>query len=161
VREAGKYQPLFKYLSECEQTEVTLTLEQIEAIIGYQLPTTAGAERAWWSNRAKGAFQSSAWLEASYRVEQIDLEARTVTFRKPTEHNVTLKDGVVLWDSTLVKALRQHMGLSQADFAKELGIRQQTVSEWEKAVYSPSRASSKHLALIAERMGFKYLPTDE
>lgn len=64
-----------------------------------------------------------------------------------------IKDNVE-WTSEKVKALRDHLGLTQAQFAEELGVRQQTISEWEVGVYQPRRSTSKYLALIAERAGF-------
>ncbi len=48
------------------------------------------------------------------------------------------------------------MGLSQAELAAELGVRQQTISEWETGMYQPKRAMSKLLTLVAERAGFTY-----
>lgn len=66
------------------------------------------------------------------------------------------KSGAVLWDTTLIRGLRQHMGLTQGQFAEVLGVRQQTVSEWELGLYAPTRATGKHLALVAERAEFSY-----
>ncbi len=65
-------------------------------------------------------------------------------------------DDTLQWNSELIRALRLHMGLTQAGMAKELGVRQQTVSEWEKGIYTPTRASSKHLTLVAEKAAFRY-----
>ena len=48
------------------------------------------------------------------------------------------------WNGQLMRALRQHMGLTQAQFAEELGVRQQTVSEWEQGVYLPTRGPGEH-----------------
>jgi len=62
----------------------------------------------------------------------------------------------VEWSPEEIKALRAHMGLSQRDLAKELGVRQQTISEWETGVYKPRRYTAKYLTLIAERVGFLY-----
>ncbi len=55
-----------------------------------------------------------------------------------------------------MRALRRHLGLSQSDMAEELGVRQQTVSEWETGVYRPRGASARILAIIAERASFEY-----
>ncbi len=63
---------------------------------------------------------------------------------------------VVEWDADRVKALRDHLGMTQIQFAEELGVRQQTISEWEVGVYKPRRSTSKYLELIAERAGFAY-----
>ena len=60
------------------------------------------------------------------------------------------------WDSEKVKALRQHLGLTQTELSEELGVRQQTVSEWECGVYKPRVSSAKLLNLVAEREQFQY-----
>jgi DNA-binding transcriptional regulator YiaG len=60
------------------------------------------------------------------------------------------------WDAGQVRALRQHLGLSQRELAEELGTRQQTISEWETGQYQPRGASVRLLTLVAERAGFQY-----
>jgi len=60
------------------------------------------------------------------------------------------------WDAAKVKALRFYMGLTQQMFARRLGVRQQTVSEWEKGIYRPRGATVTLFAIIAEQVGFKY-----
>ena len=60
------------------------------------------------------------------------------------------------WDGTQVRALRQHLRLTQQQMADELGIRQQTVSEWETGMYQPRGTSSTLLTMVAERAGFSY-----
>jgi DNA-binding transcriptional regulator YiaG len=60
------------------------------------------------------------------------------------------------WDSRHVRALRNHLGLTQRELADRLGTRQQTISEWEKGVYRPRGASSTLLSIVAERAKFKY-----
>jgi DNA-binding transcriptional regulator YiaG len=60
------------------------------------------------------------------------------------------------WSPERIKALREHLGMTQRQLADELGVRQQTISEWEVGVYVPRRATQKYLSLIAERVGFGY-----
>ena len=60
------------------------------------------------------------------------------------------------WDGARVRALRQHLGLTQQALAARLGTRQQTISEWEKGLYQPRGTSVTLLSLVAERAGFKY-----
>lgn len=60
------------------------------------------------------------------------------------------------WSQDRLRALRRHLGLTQQAFADELGIRQQTVSEWETGVYRPRGASTRLLGMVAERAGFAY-----
>ncbi len=121
------------------------------------LPESARSKRAWWSNRSKGALQASAWMEAGYRVEDVDLDRQQVKFLKPIGNlQVKSMGDTVLWNRELIKALRRHMGLTQVEFAQRLGVYQQTVSQWEKGAYEPTLATSKYLTLIAEQARFKY-----
>ena len=60
------------------------------------------------------------------------------------------------WSKEEVKALRQHLNLTQVKLAEELGTRQQTISEWEKGMYRPRGASATLLSIVAERSGFTY-----
>ena len=64
------------------------------------------------------------------------------------------------WDSARVRALREHLGMTQQQMANQLGTRQQTISEWETGMYQPRGASSTLLTMVAERAGFEY-KTDE
>ena len=60
------------------------------------------------------------------------------------------------WNSETVLALRSHIGHSQTVLAEELGIRQQTISEWETGLYKPTGASKTLLNLIARTAGFPF-----
>ena len=62
------------------------------------------------------------------------------------------------WDKQRIKALRQHLELTQAEMGEELGTRQQTISEWETGMYKPRGLSVTLLTIVAERNGFKYNP---
>ena len=157
MKVGSKYYPLFLILQQAAGAPVTLSFAQIEALLGTSLPGSARTRAGWWSNRSKGAVQAAAWMDAGYHVNSVDLAAQTVQFGKAQLTYVVEKSGdTVLWNSGMIKALRQHMGLSQGELADELGVRQQTVSEWETGTYAPSRSSSKHLGLVAERAGFAY-----
>lgn len=158
MKGGNKYQPLRTYLSQgdCPHS-ITLTLTEIEAILNDKLPDSAWRDRAWWSNRSRGALQARAWMEAGYVADSTDLPNNRITFRQPpTTYKVEIVNGTVKWNAELVKGLRRHMGLTQMEFARELGVRQQTVSEWETGVYEPTLATSKHLTLVAEKASFAY-----
>lgn len=66
--------------------------------------------------------------------------------RRPREH----------WTAERVKTLRRALALTQRDFAQELGVRQQTISEWETGVYAPRGASARLLDVVAEQAGIPY-----
>ena len=158
MKEGSKYYPLYQHLRQSEADEVTLSFAAIEQLLSAQLPATARTQRAWWSNRRQGAVQANAWMGAGYHVEEVDLAAEQVTFRKPGQvYRVEREEGVILWHPELIKALRHYMGMTQQEFAQELGVRQPTISEWETGVYMPKRSTSKLLTFIAEKAGFDYL----
>ncbi len=158
MKEGSKYQPLLEFLRGNEQNEITLSFTEIETLINDVLPKSARNKRAWWSNRSKGALQASAWIEAGYRVEEVDFDKQQIKFYKPPNNfQVQVKGDTVLWNGELIKALRLHMGLTQAEFAERLGVYQQTVSQWENNAYQPTLATSKYLTLVADQAGFKYI----
>ena len=51
-----------------------------------------------------------------------------------------------------IRNLRRRSGLSQAAFARRLGVRQQTVSEWETGRYAPRGASLTVLRMFEEEV---------
>ena len=157
MKKGSKYYPLFEHLRRADQPEITLTIAEIDALIDGVLPATAWRQKAWWSNRSKGALQASAWINAGYHAAAVNLQRQTITFRKfEAEYQIQQIDGKVLWNGSSIKALRLHMGLTQTEFASQLGVRQQTISEWENGVYGPTRSTSKHLELVAEKAKFTY-----
>ena len=68
---------------------------------------------------------------------------------------------LALWDAEQVRALREHLGLTQTELAEELNVRQQTVSEWETGQYRPRGASERLLSMVAERATFRYGEEEE
>lgn len=60
------------------------------------------------------------------------------------------------WDAARVRALRGALKLTQQQLAEELGVRQQTVSEWETGAYQPRGASARLLDIVAERSRVRY-----
>jgi DNA-binding transcriptional regulator YiaG len=63
------------------------------------------------------------------------------------------------WDREQVRALRRHLGLTQDEMAQVLGVRQQTISEWETGIYRPRGTSTTVLSIVAERASFEYQAT--
>ena len=60
------------------------------------------------------------------------------------------------WNKESVRALRKHLSLTQDQMARELGTRQQTISEWERGMYKPRGVSTTVLDIVAERTDFQY-----
>ena len=55
------------------------------------------------------------------------------------------------WAAETVTELRYALGMSQQEFARHLGVRQQTVSEWETGQHTPRGASVRMLSIVAEQ----------
>ena len=60
------------------------------------------------------------------------------------------------WSGQDVRRLRRQLELTQQGLAQELGVRQQTISDWETGVYAPRGASARVLEIVAERVGLPY-----
>jgi DNA-binding XRE family transcriptional regulator len=157
MKPGTKYYALYEYLRPLGQDEpITLTFDQIEAIIGAALPRSARASRAWWANSATP--QGQAWLDAGWLVDAVDLGEAWVVFRpaRITYRVTPRRRRAGGWSGVQVKALREFADWSQQELADQLGMRQQTVSEWETGKYTPRRSTGVLLEFIAERVGFGY-----
>jgi DNA-binding transcriptional regulator YiaG len=157
MKPGSKYYRLFQTLQASNQPEITLTIEQIAKLVDGELSPNAHRKRAWWSNRdSPSAVQAQAWIQAGYHTAEIDLPNQTIIFRKfQTQYNIQKHYGAVVWNHDAIKALRKHMNLTQAEFSQEVGVRRQTVSEWESGVYLPDRSTAKHLERIAIQINFQ------
>ncbi len=60
------------------------------------------------------------------------------------------------WNADNIRALRHHLDMSQQQMSEELGIRQQTVSDWELGYHRPRGGMARLLTLVAERADFTY-----
>jgi hypothetical protein len=79
---AGEYRALYTYLEHRYASVVVLTFEQIEALLGFALPTLARTEREWWTGIVDTQPQSAAWTEAG-RTAAPNLAAGNITFERP------------------------------------------------------------------------------
>ena len=63
----SKYEPLYKYLACQTAKRLTLRMQEIEDILGDQLPNSARRYVAWWSNGTTHPHtQCHAWMENGY-----------------------------------------------------------------------------------------------
>ena len=58
------------------------------------------------------------------------------------------------WNMHSIKNLRRYLGKSQVELSRDLGVRQQTISEWETGVYEPRGGSITLLNIISSEIGF-------
>jgi DNA-binding transcriptional regulator YiaG len=60
------------------------------------------------------------------------------------------------WNADSIRALRDHLDMSQQQMSDELGIRQQTISDWELGYHQPRGGMARLLTIVAERAEFRY-----
>ena len=78
-----KYNPLSRYLARRQRyiTHSTLTFTEIEKIIEDTLPSSALQHPQWWSNAASRV-QAQAWLKVGWIVHELNLDDKTVIFKR-------------------------------------------------------------------------------
>jgi len=62
--------------------KVQVSLSDFETLNGETLPDMAMSHISWWGNDIQTHPQSSSWVEAGFRVKEVDFDARTVVFRR-------------------------------------------------------------------------------
>ena len=55
-------------------------------------------------------------------------------------------------ESTKVKKIRLALGLTQEEFAHQLGVTLSTVNRWENGRTTPSRLARKQIAMLMEKV---------
>lgn len=76
----GKYALLLEHLTRSPASQVEMTFDEIDALVG-GLPVSAVRHQAWWSNEVAGSHvQARAWMEAGREVVAVDRQGRRVLF---------------------------------------------------------------------------------
>jgi len=115
----SRYAPLAIWLQSksSSRDRVQLTFQDVEDIIGAELPRSAREHRAWWANDTVGHSQSQQWLEAGWRVARIDMTGRKVTFARIKQR----EEAYIDFFSTLQADLSQYRDFPSERLAKTLG----------------------------------------
>jgi hypothetical protein len=81
--EFTKYLPLEEWFRNQPATKkrITLSFDQVEAILGHPLPASAIKPKTWWTNvQPKIQSHRTAWLNNGWMVKEFDQQARWVKF---------------------------------------------------------------------------------
>lgn len=102
----SKYAPLASFLSRLpkSQERITLTFNQIETIIGNQLPGAAREHRSWWANDSTTHVQSGQWLKVNWRAVSINMTGETVVFARARDR----ERAYINFFSAVQNRLREH-----------------------------------------------------
>lgn len=76
-----KYLSLAAYFQNATSSKIILSFQEIEQIIGHQLPNAAYLNKSWWKKTKPPAKHFHAWTRAGYAVEDVEPGGRVV-FRR-------------------------------------------------------------------------------
>lgn len=80
----SKYDPLYIHLSDVEASRICMRFEEIERIVGFELPRSAKHRNAWWGNEEVDARhpQCGSWRSAGFKVRDVNLTQQSVAFER-------------------------------------------------------------------------------
>jgi CBS domain-containing protein len=67
------------------EKDIRVTFQDIEALLGESLPTSAREHRSWWENDYIANKHALSWLQAGWRVDDVDLASGEVTFHRTND----------------------------------------------------------------------------
>ncbi|MEK4626905.1 MAG: GNAT family N-acetyltransferase [Solibacillus sp.] len=74
-----KYIPLAQFFELCTQNTFTLTYDEIQNIMGHELPNAAYLNLSWWKKTKAPSTHYFAWTNSNYQVVHVNL-GHSVTF---------------------------------------------------------------------------------
>ena len=89
----SRYETLTAYLSKVEQKSIRMTFEEIERILGTELPPSAFKHPTWWSNNPTNNPRTYAWLNAGYKTMNVNIKERKLVFRKSARNRLFETEG--------------------------------------------------------------------
>ena len=83
----GKYHKLYSHLCSLTDREWTTSFQNIEAIVGFELPESAHKHRAWWANQTNidSHTHALAWRAAGWETAKVDMKTKSLLFRRRRE----------------------------------------------------------------------------
>ena len=75
-----KFQPLADFLKNSQKTELTLTIQEIQDILGTPLDLSAFQYREYWAN-CTASTKAFSWMDAGYEITQVNLKDAVITFK--------------------------------------------------------------------------------
>lgn len=76
-----KYIPLAEFFKNCTQSQIKLTFEAIQNIMGQDLPNAAYLNASWWKKTKPPLTHFLAWVDSEYYVVDVKL-GHAITFSK-------------------------------------------------------------------------------
>jgi len=153
---ANKFDLLRNYLTRRASFtgKITLTFAKVEGIISDNLPFAAIRDENWWTN--KNSAHARAWLNAGWKVENINLKDRNITFaRIPGFKMETAKRQRKRKEDTAAWAMKL------AQMAKPRTIKQPSLTKIAKVQARLKNIEQRQSAIRSFRGKFKQRPAHE
>jgi hypothetical protein len=132
----SKYAPLGDYLRKQRTERVPMTFSEIEHVVRTRLPQSQRYP-AWWSNNPWNNVMTQVWLDAGFKTEDVDVEARRLVFRRVKEFSPTPKNGTSPSDNTKGAKIHPLIGALKGTvwIAPGTDLTQPADSEWGDVAY--------------------------
>lgn len=79
----SRYHALAEYLKRLDEPVWEAGFEEIEKLLGAELPKSAYRYPAWWANQSgAGHSQTSGWKSVGWKTAKLDLASRRVRFER-------------------------------------------------------------------------------
>ncbi len=113
----SRYTPLADWLNgkSGSRDTVKLSFEQVEEIIGADLPNSAYKHRAWWANDSVTHNHSKLWLDVGWRRSYLNMSEQHVTFVRMKEREKAYID----FFNGLVAKLRDKADINFRDISPD------------------------------------------
>jgi CBS domain-containing protein len=80
----SRYAPIATWLNSqpAKTDRITVSFQEVEEIIGGELPSSAYSHHAWWANDAQGHPHAGTWLDAGWRTSSVNLTDKHLTLSR-------------------------------------------------------------------------------
>ncbi len=89
----SKYAPLRRHLQSRTDIEASMSFEQVERILGFELPSSARKHQPWWANTGGTHVHAAAWLDAGWRTSRVDVAGERLVFVKDVDTSAGVSEG--------------------------------------------------------------------
>lgn len=118
-----KYRYLTEYLHDGGFDSVKLKFEEIESILGFDLPKSATQHRAFWANTDTHSIAIS-WMSVGYETVEVNLNERYVVFEKKRKYeSMPITEQMRTIVNEIVSEYGANYKISLKEFYELLGAR--------------------------------------
>lgn len=111
----GKYDPLAQYLNHLDNESWEARFEDIERVLGFELPDSAYTYPAWWANQQGHHSQTRGWRDVGWETRDVDLAGKRVTFVRSRKRQERDSRGAAESLESLIERATKVSGIDDRD----------------------------------------------